>query len=118
MSCVKYMVTGSSKIDQSFIDEFKNRGVQKIANWYGMTEAPPPVMIGYDSPTFDLGTINQDRWHVMFRPLGEHIRLAECMINGVATGDIFDMETMQFHSRKDNSNGKTWKNNFQRTIRQ
>ena len=54
MSCVKYMVTGSSKIDQSFIDEFKNRGVQKIANWYGMTEAPPPVMIGYDSPTFDL----------------------------------------------------------------
>jgi len=112
MSCVKYMVTGSSKIDQNFIDEFKNRGVQKIANWYGMTEAPPPVMIGYDSPTFDLGTINQDRWHVMFKPLSEHTRLAECMINGVATGDIFDMETMQFHSRKDNSDGKTWKNNF------
>ena len=112
MSCVKYMVTGSSKIDQSFIEEFKNRGVQTIANWYGMTEAPPPVMIGYDSPTFDLATINQNRWHVMFKPLGEHIRLAECMINGVATGDIFDMETMQFHSRKDDADGKTWKNNF------
>ena len=112
MSCVKYMVTGSSKIEQSFIDAFKERGVQKIANWYGMTEAPPPVMIGYDSPTFDLGTIDQNRWHVMFRPIGEHIRLAECMINGRATGDIFDMDTMQFHSRLDNVDGKTWKNNF------
>ena len=27
-------------------------------------------------------------------------------------GDIFDMETMQFHSRKDDADGKTWKNNF------
>ena len=65
-----------------------------------------------NSPSFDLGTIDQNRWHVMFRPMGEHIRLAECMINGRATGDIFDMDTMQFHSRLDNADGKTWKNNF------
>ena len=39
-------------------------------------------------------------------------RLLEDLIVHGVTGDIFDMETMQFHSRKDNSNGKTWKNNF------
>tara|TARA_B100000085_G_C18517285_1_gene502150 strand:- start:650 stop:1327 length:678 start_codon:yes stop_codon:yes gene_type:complete len=113
MSCVRYMVTGSSKIEQSFIDEFKSRGVQKIANWYGMTEVPPPVFIGYDSPAFDFSTINQDRWHVMFMPLqATQNNLQHCIINGRSTGDIFNLDTNEFHGRLDDANGKTWKNNF------
>ena len=45
MSCVRYMVAGSSKITQEFIDTFRNKGVQTVANWYGMTEYPPPILI-------------------------------------------------------------------------
>lgn len=100
MSCVRYMVTGSSNITQEFIDAFKERGVQTVANWYGMTEVPPPVMIGYDSPHFT--KINED---VSFSSDGE------CIINGWKTGDIFDVNAMTFSHRKNSANGKTWKTN-------
>ena len=113
MSCVKYMVTGSSKIEQSFIDEFKNRGVQKIANWYGMTENPPPIMIGYDSPAFDFNTIDHRENHVMFMPLqATQSNLQHCIINGRSTGDIFNMDTHEYHGRIKEPHGKTWKTNF------
>jgi acyl-coenzyme A synthetase/AMP-(fatty) acid ligase len=108
MSCVRYMVTGSNKIEQSFIDAFRERGVQLVANWYGMTEYPPPVMIGYNSTSFDLKTLN-NRDHVMFHPVSATSSLAECIINGRSTGDIFDMETKEFHSRRVHASGKTWK---------
>lgn len=99
MSCVRYMVTGSSNITQEFIDAFKNRGVKTVANWYGMTEVPPPVMIGYDTPYFT--KINED---VSFSKDGE------CIINGWHTGDIFDVrDKIKFLHRKDAVNGKTWK---------
>jgi acyl-coenzyme A synthetase/AMP-(fatty) acid ligase len=98
MSSVRYMVTGSSKIEQSFIDAFRERGVQTVANWYGMTEAPPPVMIGYNTTNFT--KITED---VSFSSEGE------CIINGWHTGDIFDVSTMTFSHRKNPSNGKTWK---------
>lgn len=112
MSCVRYMVTGSSKIEQSFIDAFKERGVQTIANWYGMTEYAPPVMIGYDSPSFDFTTIDEKRTHVMFNPITATSNLAHCIINGKSTGDIFDMNTKTFSHRMNIANGKTWKNEF------
>lgn len=108
MSCVRYMVTGSNKIDQNFIDEFKNRGVKTVANWYGMTEVPPPVMIGYDTPEFDLSTINQEKHHVMFMPAG-FTNLHECYINGKATGDLFEMNPVRFVKRAKTANGQTWK---------
>lgn len=98
MSCVRYMVTGSNSIEQSFIDTFRERGVQTVANWYGMTEAPPPVMIGYNTTNFT--KITED---VSFSSEGE------CIINGWHTGDIFDVSTMTFSHRKNPSNGKTWK---------
>lgn len=101
MSSVKYMVTGSSKIEQSFIDEFKNRGVKTVANWYGMTECPPPVMIGYDTPHFTV--IDKS---VSFTEEGE------CIIDGFHTGDIFDVETKTFLRRKNNEQRSTWKNKF------
>lgn len=110
MSSVKYMVTGSSKITQEFIDAFLSKGVQKIGNWYGMTEFPPPVFVGYNSISFDLETIDTDRFHVMFMPVsGIESKISMCYINGVATGDLFNMETKTFHSRIKDANGKTWK---------
>lgn len=112
MSCVRYMVTGSSKIEQSFIDAFKERGVQTVANWYGMTEYAPPVMIGYDSPSFDFNTIDESVTHVMFNPITATSNLAHCIINGRSTGDIFDMDTKTFSHRINTANGKTWKNEF------
>ena len=112
MSCVRYMVTGSSKIEQSFIDAFKERGVQTVANWYGMTEYAPPVMIRYDSPSFDFNTIDKKRTHVMFNPITATSNLAHCIINGKSTGDIFDMNTKTFSHRMNIANGKTWKNEF------
>ncbi len=109
MSCVRYMITGSNKIEQSFIDEFRNRGVQVVANWYGMTEYPPPILIGYNSTKFDLTTIKNSKDFVSFHSISDANNLAECYINNKATGDIFNLTTMEFHSRKVNANRTTWK---------
>ena len=109
MSCVRYMVTGSSKISQQMIDDFRERGVKTVANWYGMTEFPPPVMIGYNSTVFDLNTIDSNSHHVMFHPITATSNLAECIINGRSTGDIFNLDTKEFPSRRVEANGNTWK---------
>lgn len=101
MSCVRYMVIGSSLIEQSIIDNFKVRGVQTVANWYGMTEMPPPVFVGYDSEAFDFTP--KEGYTVEFTDEGE------CVINGLHTGDIFDLKSKKFVSRKTESYGKTWK---------
>lgn len=108
MNCVRYMITGSNKIEQSFIDAFRDRGVKIVANWYGMTEFPPPVMVGYNSTKFDLKTLN-GKDHVMFHPVSATSHLAECIINGRSTGDIFDLSTMEFHSRRIDASRSTWK---------
>lgn len=101
MSCVRYMVTGSQTVSQIMIDDFRNKGVQTVANWYGMTEQPPPVFIGYNSESFDLtNTFGHD---VKFADDGE------CIINGMPTGDIFDVETKKFLRRKQEATGNTWK---------
>jgi acyl-coenzyme A synthetase/AMP-(fatty) acid ligase len=101
MSCVRYMVTGSSNITQEMIDAFKERGVQTVANWYGMTEMPPPVFVGYNTAEFDF--IPRAGYSVDFTEEGE------CVINGQPTGDIFDLKTKTFLKRKVTSNGNTWK---------
>ena len=103
MSCVRYMVTGSGTCSQTMIDSFLSRGVQLVANWYGMTEMPPPVFIGYNSETFDFDTAKN--YNVEFDN-------GECIINGWRTGDIFDVNEKKFISRKDTANGKTWKSNI------
>lgn len=101
MSCVRYMVTGSSKISQEMITAFRDRGVQTVANWYGMTEQPPPVFVGYNTANFDF-TAKQG-YAVEFTDQGE------CVINGFATGDIFDVKQKIFLKRKVATNGNTWK---------
>lgn len=102
MSCVRYMVTGSAPVSQEMIDDFNNKGVQTVANWYGMTEMPPPVLIGYNSESFDV--IPKNEYIVEFANDGE------CIINGFATGDIFDTVSSKFLRRKVSVSGNiTWK---------
>ena len=101
MSSVRYMVTGSNKIEQEFIDTFKTKGVQTVANWYGMTEQPPPVFLGYNTESFDFTP--KKGYSVDFADDGE------CIINGFATGDIFDVANKKFLRRKQESTGNTWK---------
>jgi long-subunit acyl-CoA synthetase (AMP-forming) len=103
MSCVRYMVTGSGPVSQEMIDNFKNKGVKTVANWYGMTEMPPPVFIGYNSEQFNF--VPRQGYSVEFADDGE------CIINGFATGDVFDKTSRKFLKRKlEPSNKNTWKN--------
>jgi long-subunit acyl-CoA synthetase (AMP-forming) len=102
MSCVRYMVTGSSIVSQGMIDEFLSKGVKTVANWYGMTEMPPPILIGYNSEAFDFSS--KSNFVVTFSDEGE------CIINDYYTGDIFDLHTRKFLRRKINASNKdTWK---------
>ena len=95
------MVTGSGQVSHEMKDDFKSKGVQNVANWYGMTEKPPPVFIGYNSEEFDFEP--KEGYAVDFLADGE------CIINGFATGDIFDVQSRNFLRRKDQSTGSTWK---------
>lgn len=102
MSCVRYMVVGSGQITQEFIDKLRNKGVQLVANWYGMTEMPPPVFVGYNSEAFDFTP--KPGFNVEFTDEGE------CIVNGHYTGDIFDLESKKFVRRViDATNPNTWK---------
>jgi hypothetical protein len=85
------------------IDDFISKGVKVVANWYGMTEQPPPVLVGYNSEKFDFNP--KSGYTVEFADDGE------CVINGFATGDVFDVTGKKFLRRKDASTSSvTWKN--------
>jgi long-subunit acyl-CoA synthetase (AMP-forming) len=103
MSCVRYMVTGSGPVSQAMIDEFLSKGIKTVANWYGMTEQPPPVLVGYNSEQFELNP--KSGYTVEFANDGE------CIINGFTTGDVFDLSNMKFLRRKQILTSiRTWKN--------
>jgi long-subunit acyl-CoA synthetase (AMP-forming) len=103
MSSVRYMVTGSGPVYQLMIDDFISKGVKVVANWYGMTEQPPPVLVGYNSEEFDFNP--KPGYAVEFADDGE------CVINGFATGDVFDVTERKFLCRKATSiSSTTWKN--------
>jgi len=102
MSCVRYMVMGTGRIDQQLIDRIRSKGVHLISNWYGMTEMPPPVFVGNNSEAFDFTP--REGYTVNFTDEGE------CVVNGYCTGDIFDLETKKFIKRKaGESSNSTWK---------
>jgi long-subunit acyl-CoA synthetase (AMP-forming) len=102
LSCVRYMVTGSGPVSQAMIDDFVSKGVKTVANWYGMTEQPPPVFVGYNTESFDF---KSKGYTVEFTDEGE------CVIDGFYTGDLFDIVNKLFLMRKNIlSNTKTWKN--------
>jgi long-chain acyl-CoA synthetase len=102
MSCVRYMVTGSGPVPQEMINDFLSKGIKTVANWYGMTEQPPPVFIGYNSEQFDFTPTSG--YNVEFTDEGE------CVINGFPTGDLFDVVNKKFLNRKLLSVNSTWKN--------
>jgi long-subunit acyl-CoA synthetase (AMP-forming) len=95
------MVVGSGLCSQEMIDSFRARGVKLVANWYGMTEMPPPVFVGYNSEAFDF--VPKDGYTVEFTDEGE------CVINGLYTNDMFDVTTKKFLRRKNNATNSTWK---------
>jgi acyl-coenzyme A synthetase/AMP-(fatty) acid ligase len=100
MSCVRYMVTGSQVVTMDMINSLRSKGVQTVANWYGMTEFPPPVFVAYNSDIFDLTSTQYD---IKFTDAGE------CVIDGLATGDIFNLETKTFSHRRKDATNSTWK---------
>lgn len=104
MSSLRYIVVGSQIVEQWMIDALLERGVGIVANWYGMTEAPPPVLIGYNSTAFDLNP--KSGYTVEFADDGE------CIINGLHTLDVFDVVSRTFLERKTTPTGVTWKNTF------
>lgn len=104
MSCVRYLIVGSQNVTQEMIDDYLSKGVKLVSNWYGMTEMPPPIFLGYNSPTFDFTP--KPGYTVEFSDEGE------CIVNGFYTGDIFDVKNKKFIKRKKESNGVTWKNNI------
>ena len=104
MSSVRYMVVGSGICSQTMIDDFRSKGVQLVANWYGMTEMPPPVLVGYNSEAFDLSP--KPGYAVEFADDGE------CVINGQFTGDVFDVDSKKFLHRKSAADNSTWKTSF------
>ena len=108
MSSVRYMVVGSGFCSQEMIDSFRERGVKIVANWYGMTEFPPPIFIGYNSEIFDMSTIDNKLYDVKFIPYDDNLK--ECIVNQIRTGDLFNNEN-KFVKRISNENNKTWKNN-------
>ena len=95
------MVTGSTLITQPLIDSLRDKGVQTVANWYGMTEMPPPVFIGYNTASFDFTPKNG--YSIDFTEEGE------CVVNGMLTGDIFDLSTKTFVRRMVPATNTTWK---------
>jgi len=99
MSCVRYMVMGSQNVPQSMIDMLLAKGVKTIGNWYGSTENPPPVFIARNSSVFD------------FKDYGYNVEInqGECFINGVSTGDVFNLETKEYSHRLQNATNSTWK---------
>ena len=101
MSSLRYLVTGSQAVEQWMIDALLARGVKTVANWYGMTEMPPPVFIGYNSLQFDF-TQTSD-YSVEFADDGE------CIVNGIYTRDVFDVANRVYVTRKNQIKGHTWK---------
>ena len=102
MSCVRYMVTGSTQVSQEQINSCLDKGVKLVANWYGLTEMPPPVFVGYNSEAFDFTP--KKGYTLEFTDEGELV------INGFHTGDLFDLSTNKFLRRiKDVTNTNSWK---------
>ena len=110
MSCVKYTTLGADNVTQDMINILQNKGATVMV-WYGMTENPPPVMIGYGRPVF-----------TKFNPAYDLTWTAdnELIINGEGTQDIFkrnidsrfDGSLEYDHRIQSDSGNSTWKNTF------
>lgn len=107
LSSVRYCVTGSQPVEQWLIDVLLEKGVGIVGNWYGSTEFPPPIFVGYNSITFDFSTMTTD-YKLDFK--GDSVD-AELYLNNIPTGDVFNVEKRVFSYRQDSKTVKnnTWK---------
>lgn len=101
MSCVRYMIMGSQNVPKSMIDTMLSKGVKLVANWYGSTENPPPVLVAYNGTQFDFQ--KSFGYHVGFDQDGL------CFVNGESTGDMFNLSTKEYSHRLENATNSTWK---------
>lgn len=101
MSCVRYMIMGSQNVPNEMIDMILAKGVKLIANWYGSTEHPPPVLVAYNGSVFDI--TKSFGYSVEFTSEGE------CIIDGDRTGDVFNLNTNHYSHRVQDATNITWK---------
>lgn len=98
------VILGAAPVDQDMIDNLHFRGVDIVYHTYGSTENPPPFMIGKNTTTFSLRTINSHLFDYEF--VDGHL-----WINGKPTNDIFDIngDTITFLRRTNEAVNTTWK---------
>ena len=94
---VRNFSTGSAPVTDEDILLMKSTGAQNIWNIYGSTECIPPVMISNNS----IFNFQESPYYL------EHEDTL--FVDGVNTGDIFDLDTGEFLTRSTQIKNDTWK---------
>ena len=94
---VRNFSTGSAPVTDEDISLMKATGAEKIWNIYGSTECIPPVMISNNS----IFNFQESPYYL------EHEDTL--FVDGVNTGDIFDLDTGKFKARSTQIENETWK---------
>lgn len=98
------VILGAAPINQDMLNQLNWRGVATVYHTYGSTENPPPFMVGKNSTSFSLRTVNSHLFNYEFD--NGHL-----YINGEPTNDIFDVDgdTATFVRRTEEAVNATWK---------
>ena len=94
---VRNFSTGSAPVTDEDISLMKATGAEKIWNIYGSTECIAPVMISNNS----IFNFQESPYYL------EHEDTL--FVDGVNTGDIFDLDTGKFKARSTQIENETWK---------
>ena len=94
---VKNFSTGSAPVTDEDISLMKATGAEKIWNIYGSTECIPPVMMSNNS----IFNFQESPYYL------EHEDTL--FVDGVNTGDTFDLDTGEFLTRSTQIKNDTWK---------
>jgi len=94
---VRNFSTGSAPVTDEDILLMKSTGAQNVWNIYGSTECIPPVMISNNS----IFNFQESPYYL------EHEDTL--FVDGVNTGDIFDLDTGKFEARSTQIENETWK---------
>ena len=94
---VKNFSTGSAPVTDEDISLMKATGAEKIWNIYGSTECIPPVMMSNNS----IFNFQESPYYL------EHEDTL--FVDGVDTGDTFDLDTGEFLTRSTQIKNDTWK---------
>ena len=94
---VRNFSTGSAPVTDEDISLMKSTGAQNVWNIYGSTECIPPVMISNNN-IFDF---QESPYYLEYKD--------NLFVDGVSTGDTFDLSTGKFESRIKQIKADTWK---------